>query len=305
MTLDKFLNLPKQKTNFIYNQKDKVAYFSLNPEGDFVCEKVGLKLFILNSSSSLLHFETSPYSIPVLKSNLQKAIRRCQTQTAINSALAIIQKDPIEFLRRLPIIYIEDVCLMDSYPIPVWLMMAEKEHKLDFIDVDILLHIVKSLCECNIYYNDSLEYKKPFDLTHKILQDFDHRDHLLSILYRSQYGGMKGDMEMLKNSIYYYSDRPSEIQKTEYDCIDYVNFDTNLEIIHEAIDFHPLPQMINMLVKLTNLDNNDIKMTIWYSESGLNIRKPLTIENSREYSNKEIWKKIKPKLARVRCNLMQ
>ena len=105
---------------------------------------------------------------------------------------------------------------------------------------------------------------------------------------------------MLKNSIYYYSERPSEIQQTLYDSIDYTNFDPNLEIITEAIDFHPFPQMINMLVKQTNLDNNDIKTTIWFAESGLNIRKPLTLENSREYSSKEIWKIIKPKLARVR-----
>jgi hypothetical protein len=116
---------------------------------------------------------------------------------------------------------------------------------------------------------------------------------------------MNGDIKMLKNSIYYYLERPSEIQQTVYDSINYTNFDPNLEIITEAIDFHPFPQMINMLVKLTNLDNNDIKMAIWFTESGLNVRKPLKIDKSREYSNMGLWKIIKHRLARVRYILLQ
>ena len=313
--LDKFFTISinhdmKNKKCFIYDPDNYKAFFENNPLDDdlYLTTKLGLKLYY-RLPKKRKHFAIpkieTRYSIPLLKSNLQKAVRRCQTQIAVNSALAIIQQDPIEFLRRLPIIYIEDVCLMDSYSIPVWLMMAEKEHSLNLIDIDILLHIVKSLCECNNYYDDSIDYTKPIELIHKTLQDFEHRDQLLTILYRSQYGGMKGDMLMLKNSIYYYLDRPTEIQRTVYDCIDYENFDSNLDILFEAIDFHPFPQMINMLVKQTNLDNNDIKMTIWFAESGLNIRKPLTLENSREYSENKIWKIIKPKLARIRCNLIQ
>jgi hypothetical protein len=308
--LDKFFSITinhdlKNKKCFIYDPDNYKAFFENNPlDNDILLTtKLNIKLYYRlpkKIKSFIIPKIEAKQNIPLLKSNLQKAIRRCQTQIAINSALAIIQREPIELLRRLPIIYIEDVCLMDSYSIPVWLMMAEKEHKLDLIDIDILLHIIKSLCECNIYYDDSLDYTKQFDLSHKNLQDFEHRDQLLALFYRSQYGGMKGDMKMLKNSLYYYSERPSEILQTVYDSIDYANFDPNLEILPEAIDFHPFPQMINMLVKQTNLDNNDIKMAIWFAESGLNIRKPLTIDKSREYLQMELWKIIKPRLARIR-----
>jgi len=252
----KLSNNEKNKKCFIYDPDNYKAFFENKPNDDdvFLTIKSNVKLYYRlprNKKTFIIPTIETKFGVPLLKSNLQKAVRRCQTQIAINSALAIIQKDPIELLRRLPVIYIEDVCLMDSYSIPVWLMMAEKEHTLNTTDIDILLNIVKNLCECNIYYDENsarLSDKKLFDLSHKSLQDFEHKDLLLSLFYRSQYGGLKGDMIMLKNSIYYYSARPLEIQKTKYDSINYETFNNVLEIIPEAIDFHPFPQMITMLV---------------------------------------------------------
>lgn len=316
--LDKFFTIRQQhkennKKCFIYDPENYKAFFENIPDDKdkYLTTKIGIKLYYRepkNKKSILLPKIECKANVPLLKSNLQKAVRRCQTEIAVKSALAIIQKEPIELLRRLPVIYIEDVCLMDSYPIVVWLMMAEKEHTIDLNDIDILLHITKSLSECQNYYNEESSRsidKKLIELSHKNLQDLENKDELLCLYYRSQYGGMKGDMLMLKNSIYYYSERPSEIEKTVYNSIDYANLGLQLDIIPEAIDFHPFPQMINMLVKQTNLDNNDIKQCIWFVESGVNVRKVDTIENSREYSEKDCWKKIKSKLARIRCSLIQ
>jgi hypothetical protein len=226
----------------------------------------------------------------------------------MKTALAIIQKEPIELLRRLPIIYIEDVCLMDSYPIVVWLMMADKEYKLNINDIDILINIVKNLSECQTCYEDCDSHiidKNIFELSHKNLQNLNNKDELLALYYRSKYGGMKGDILMLRNSIYYYSKRTIEIGKTVYNSIDYENLSGELDIIPEAIDFHPFPHMIPTLVKLTNLDNNDIKEYIWYIESGINIRKPITYEKFKEYSVKKEWQIIKSKLPRIRYNIIQ
>jgi hypothetical protein len=316
--LDKFFEVKiihkeNNKKCFIYDPEKYKAFFENvpGPYDVYLTTKIGIKLYYrrpsYNKPISLPKIECKA-NVPLLKSNLQKAVRRCQTDIAIKSALAIIQKEPLELLRRLPVIYIEDVCLMDSYSIVVWLMMAEKEHPLDINDIDILLHIVKSLCETQTFYDYSNDYTKDFELTHKNLQDLENRDAILAVYYRSQYGGMKGDMLMLRNSVYYYSERPSEIEKTVYDCINYAELGVNLDIILEAIDFHPFPQMLQTLVKQTNLDNNDIKQFIWFVESGVNIRKQITIDQSREYSTNEnwkIWKIIKSKLGRVRYNLMQ
>ena len=313
--LDKFFTIRQQhkennKKCFIYDPENYKAFFENIPDetDKYLSTKIGIKLYYRvpkNKKAIVLSKIECKSNVPLLKSNLQKAVRRCQTEIAVKTALAIIQKEPIELLRRLPVIYIEDVCLMDSYPIVVWLMMAEKEHNLDLNDIDILLHIVKSLSECQIFYDDSIDYKSDFELSHKNLQDLDGKDSILAVYYRSQYGGMKGDMLMLRNSVYYYSERASEIEKTVYDCIDYANLRGNLEIMPEAIDFHPFPQMIQSLVKQTNLDNNDIKQIIWFVESGVNIRKPDTLEKSREYSEKDYWRIIKSKLSRVRYNLIK
>ena len=99
-----------------------------------------------------LHSYTIATHIPLVKSNLQKAIRRCDSQIAIQSALVLIQCAPMELLRRLPIIYIEDVCLMDSYPIVVWLMMADRDYIINNDDIDKLLNIIHSLCVCKKYF---------------------------------------------------------------------------------------------------------------------------------------------------------
>lgn len=301
------------KKCFIYDPDNYKAFFDNKPDiyDVFLSIKSGIKLYYrqpkIKKHILMPKIETIA-NVPLLKSNLQKAVRRCLVDEAIGSTIALIQKDPLELLRRLPIIYIEDVCLMDSYPIVVWLMMAEKEHKLDLNDIDILLNIVKGLCEINTFYDDNESHsydKETFELSHNNLQKHDYKDCLLSLYYRAQYGGMKGDMIMLKNSIYYYSEKPFEIKNTIFNNIDYNKINSNLNIIPQAIDFHPFPQMISMLVKQTNLDNNDIKMTIWFVESGVNIRKQFTLDNSKEYLNSDCWKIIKLKIPRVRYNLLQ
>ena len=306
----KYLYKQNNKKCFIYDPDNYKAFFENipGPNDVFMTRKIGINMYYrrpTHNKQIILPNIHSKANIPLLKSNLQKAVRRCHTDIAINSALAIIQRDPLELLRRLPIIYIEDVCLMDSYSIIVWLMIAEKEHPLDINDIDIILHVVKSLCETQTYYDDTIDYTTDFELTHKNLQDLENKDLLLSIFYRAQYGGMKGDMTMLRNSIYYYSKRPSEIEKTVYDSIHYAELGDNIDILPEAIDFHPFPQMIHILVKQTYLDNNDIKKCIWFVESGVNIRKPNTLDSSSEYSTNKNWKIIKSKLSRVRYNLIQ
>jgi hypothetical protein len=115
---------------------------------------------------------------------------------------------------------------------------------------------------------------------------------------------MKGDMIMLKNAIKYYINNPTKIKKTIYDSIDYDKINTNIEILVEAIDFHPYPQLLNILSKITLIDKNVIKELIWFVESGYNIRKPFTIESSKQYEKKIEWKKISSCLDIVREELI-
>jgi hypothetical protein len=249
-------------------------------------------------------------NISLLKSNLQKAIRRKNEYVALQTALALIQRDCLAFLRRLAIIYIEDVCLTDSYPIVIWLMMVydTTTYKISNRDIDILLHIVSNLAECDTWYNN----RKPITINKSLnstthLQKCENASLLLAIHYRTKYGGMKCDMHMLLESIDYYMKNGDKIgEKTEYNILDYDQlYDdefANIEILESAIDFHPFPQILSELSKITEYKQEEIKRIIWFSDSGINYRKPYTIEQSNEYQS--FWKVLKPKIDILRKKYM-
>jgi hypothetical protein len=298
----------RNKKCFIYDPENYKAFFTNLPlETDiYISTKTGIKLYYrfkppIDISIPIININ---FTIPLLKSNLQKAVRRGENYLAIQSSLAILQSKPMEFLRRLPIIYIEDVCLLDSYPIVIWLMMADKDYILTKTDIHILLNIVNSLCNYKDYYDDREKQDHSFSFSHESLQDYENYNEILGLYYRSEYGGMKGDMIMLKNAIKYYINNPTKIKKTIYDSIDYDKINTNIEILVEAIDFHPYPQLLNILSKITLIDKNVIKELIWFVESGYNIRKPFTIESSKQYEKKIEWKKISSCLDIVREELI-
>jgi hypothetical protein len=115
---------------------------------------------------------------------------------------------------------------------------------------------------------------------------------------------MKGDIQMLKTSIEYYIKNPLKIPKTVYSSIDYDKIDSQIEILIEAIDFHPFPQMLNTLSKITKIDKQIIKECIWFVESGYNIRKCETIKSSKMYEERREWKKIECYLDDIRNELI-
>ena len=299
----------RNKKCFIYDPENYKAFFTTKPHhvDAFIANKSGIKLYYRYQKPKEIRIPllTVNFPIPLLKSNLQKAIRRRDNEMAIQSALAILQTKPMELLRRLPIIYIEDVCLQDSYPIVVWLMMADKDYSLCATDIDILLNIVNSLCNCKEYFDYREKKENPPYFSHESLQEYENHNELLGIYYRSEYGGMKGDMKMLKVSIEYYIENPSKIIKTLYDSIDYDKIDTNLEILVEAIDFHPYPHMLVILSRMTEINKDLIKEFIWFIESGYNIRKPFTIESSKLYEERREWKRIQICLDDVREELIK
>jgi len=312
----------KHKKCFIYDPENKCASFEYSPNNTdlFIVTKMSIKLYyrppkVFDKPVANATVQIGLVGVPLLKSNLQKAIRRCHNNIAIQSAIQLIHLDKIQFLRRLPIIYIEDVCLMDSFPMVVWLMMADKHYTLTSIDIDILLHCVNGLCICkkviakysgskaerireNSRESSSLEFgcmDKPFakKYTHEYLENLDNHTELLCIYYRSQYGGMDGDMRMLEDAIEYYMENPRSIERTHYESIDFVEIhDMDIEILVEAIDFHPFPHMLSILEKRTRLDKMVIKEYIWNAESGYNIRKPETCEKSKRYMANPNWQLI-------------
>jgi len=65
-----------------------------------------------------------PPGIPLLKSALQKAVRRCQSRAACRLLLSLLERAPEEACRRLAVIAIEDSCAHPALPAVVWLSAA-------------------------------------------------------------------------------------------------------------------------------------------------------------------------------------
>ena len=195
-----------------------------------------------------------------------------------------------ETLRRLPIICIEDVCLMSSFPILVWLMMCDKEYELKRVDVFIVINIVISLCETDEVFIDR-EDRAEYLGGHNELRS---SSEVLALYYRSKYGGMKGDMAMLRRAIQYYYFEGGKILETKW--TDRVRFSHKVHIMPESADFHPYPNLLWDISKKTAIQKDLIKMSIWFAESGMNVRKPETIRRSDEAKNAAIWPIIKVEL---------
>lgn len=304
------------KKSFIYCSSICEAWFDYQPaEGDtYITCKEGIRLYYRQTNYATRPVpivNSPPIFVPLLKSNLQKAIRRMDTEAALTTALMLLELDPVELIRRLPIIYIEDVCLIDSLPVLIWLMMVDKEYKLTNNDKWNILSIVRNLCEVEQFYPNIIKENKEFNFN--MLEKYPHGDLLLSIYYRSLYGGMKGDMAMLETSIQYYIDNPDKIVKqTKYSPMN-LTIDPVVRIIDEAIDFHPYPKMLRLI--MTNMlndfdlpdevDGELVKKYIWFCQSAINFRKPETIDKSNTMKKDELWEIILEYLPNVRKLLLE
>jgi hypothetical protein len=143
----------------------------------------------------------SRLSVPVLKSILQKAVRRRRPLPATRAAMEIVDKDIGELLRRLPIIILEDSTLHPELPLLVWLMAAEsKGYKLSRRLVTKVLQIVHETASCP--WTDDVVAPPKEDIDGSTESTFslppECETMLRAIHLRAQYGGMACDVSMLK-----------------------------------------------------------------------------------------------------------
>ena len=287
------------KKCFIYDSVEARAYFDYlaPPSSRFIISKEGLDLYhippigIQSSDFPPVEFIVPP---ALLKSNLQKAIRRRLSEIAVTTALALLQSSPVEFIRRLGVIFIEDVCATPDMVLVVWLMVADKYYKLSSRDIWILLNVVHRLSREEGFLEDTIweTCKKTYTLA-ELLKTGNSSDCVLAIKLRQMYGGMKGDMNMLDNAVAYYLEHPIPSSQPMI-FMDSKEVSLKLYIIDDAIDFHCYPNMLREIRAMTGYkyQEEDIKFCIWYTCSGINCRKSWTIENQKLWKNKPIYNAI-------------
>ena len=290
---------------FIYDPEQRRAFFADHEEGISVASRVKdtVHLYVIpsnNISTPIIPILRSPDGTPLLKSNLQKAVRRRETDVAIQTAILLLQLDPIEMLRRLPIIAVEDVSLIDTFPVMVWLMMAGASYRLTTHDIDLILHIVWTLSESQ----SAIEYTKCPSNPDGNYDENDNKNILLSVYYRWKYGGMKGDLDLLHGVIQYHKKNENSILRTQFNQISYNAIEPEPILLMESIDFHPFPGMLTRISFDTGLSKDTIRKWIWKVDSAVNARKEWTRVESKQYSQTTEWSMIEPCLEEARTSFL-
>lgn len=159
----------------------------------------------------------SKFSVSVLKSILQKSIRRRRPMPSVRIAMELADKSFGDFIRRMPIICLEDGFLHPDIPFFVWIMIASSK---DYIPshglVKKLMTIVFEIC--SMPWRDELNVNNDVDVPTYGIHDvqcmyFDNKiDDNWSLMFKSlilrrQYGGMACDIEMLNRYIWTWKQR--------------------------------------------------------------------------------------------------
>lgn len=240
------------------------------------------------------------FSPSLLKSAIQKSIRRNDVDRAVKHAKLLLHKKPNDFWRRLPIIMLEDVVLHPDLRRVVELATASarKAYQLSAEDEEFGLRLVEQLARCKVRDTEFLKYllqRKQVQI--KYQEAHLKEDELLlikAIYWRSCMGGMYGDIGMMRTVASIWQNRfgsgeYSINQSIEYfpECeIDYKNIsldENGSDVPFEAIDFHcsPMveillrkPQIKNIVTKFYPNKKPEVvlKQVIWRLRSGINYK---------------------------------
>lgn len=241
------------------------------------------------------------HSVPVLKSNLQKAVRKRNKEEAVRTALEMLALDRMELFRRLPIISVEDTSLIEKTSVIVWLMMAGERGPMLRKITEFVVKYVISLCDCPTYFpNQFMETSQ----SHSELIKTDYGGDIASLRIRESYGGMKGDMTMLSNAVAYYNRTPTHVYPLVNSSFELPNvLDFDHIVLPEAIDFHPCSWILKKLTEKTALDNGSLRTIIWIGDSAANVRKPWTLDRQKAMRKDEDYIKVSYHLRMIRSNI--
>ena len=189
--------IPEWKSNIDSNKFDIIGNIKIKKDFNqilMIAISKDIKIFECNLKK--YNFKLKNYDVPILKSNLQKCIRRSKVKKAVRTTRLLLEIDPNSLLRRLAIIYIEDVILDNYFTYIVWFMVAvSKEYILSNYDKLLILNIVENLAKSKIKENlekdEQIDYTNYFkNMNQNILNN--NYNTIWSLILRNKYGGMKG-----------------------------------------------------------------------------------------------------------------
>jgi hypothetical protein len=203
------------------------------------------------------------YHTPLLKSNLQKAIRRKERNAALRTAWWLLCREPTELLRRLPVILCEDTQIEErTFLELVWLMAAtSKGYRLTWADATWVMAAVATAMETTGHWN--LDVPGPPLPAGALLRN----PLALALHIRISFGGMKGDQafmgrlrdRVIAGTLPLWTGAPMWLEE------DIPWLDPDEDILLEAVDQHTYPRLGDIIPGL-RLD------AVWFCRSAVNVR---------------------------------
>jgi hypothetical protein len=221
------------------------------------------------------------YNVSVLKSNLQKAVRRHNSAAAHATLQQLALQDPVEATRRSPIIMCEDTQLCpELFAELVWLMAAvSKGYNLTEQDLQIMHNALETMLEAPGRYNLRV------DVDDSELKIRDAVTEAFAI--RIAFGGMKGDMRFLGflERRYAACELPCVSAKTYTQILE--SFHPQKHILPQAIDFHCFPKLLREIDGLT-------QESVWWHWSSYNVREFTGIGANADKKHEEQQRQAHP-----------
>jgi hypothetical protein len=307
-----YYNYENNKTEFLVNEPEdyyhigSIKWKRYKTKLNIGCSKITKKMskrnnFVYIDLKENINKKFNKKQIPLLKSNLQKCIRRSKEDKSLNTGLTLLCLDENELLRRLPIIILEDTILIENYTFLIWLMCSvSKGFDLNDILVNKILNIIRDIALTE--YRDKYDNEgiKEFNLKKIKVLDKEKVNILWSIQLRKSYGGMKGDMNMLE----YFSIKWYERFKDGVECLKSSNKQilNNVksikynDIVLSSVDFHcsNILYFINQLHE--DIEEYKLKKAIWFYRSSITNKK-FKYEEKDNKKEKEsynlVWRIIK------------
>lgn len=211
----------------------------------------------------------SEIQIHYFKSLWQKATRRSSEQASW-AAAEILAHAPLDFLRRLPVINVEDTILSLKFPKLIWMMTAlgcnarKMKDKLlpkplhiwriDDWEADWLMNVVKAIYECPVV--DRVGHDVDINVSDRQIAELksqEQQTQLWAIKIRALYGGLKGDAKMFHAAINVWYDRWTSPETKEQAAKDFKLLSMNE--VSTSYDWHAHANKIEKMQDAQELQN--------------------------------------------------
>eukprot|EP01060_Flectonema_neradi_P033595 TRINITY_DN5683_c6_g1_i1.p1 TRINITY_DN5683_c6_g1~~TRINITY_DN5683_c6_g1_i1.p1 ORF type:complete len:412 (+),score=54.47 TRINITY_DN5683_c6_g1_i1:40-1236(+) len=246
-----------------------------------------------------------PYFVPLLKSGIQKSVRRGLCDHAVSlSQQMMLQSDysAEQFLRRISIINVEDSMLHpELFSLSTWCMMAlTRGYTLQPSTQRTLLQYISEMAAFPGRMSHDTTLLKRDEVQQPVAESPQTKMLKMMLRIRRSYGGMSGDMRML-DAVHDYAAQYSDIftarqvtpptSITSNDFMQQIPYELRSEYhLPEAVDFHCYPSMPAKVATIMQWscefsptpDPGLVEKLWWRCQSGVYVNKPIILPSGRQ-----------------------